>query len=83
MRELYYLAAERKLDRIVARFMGPQEGARRILTRLGFRDEFLIPKHVRDQAGNWQDMIIMRCNLDDLWQEMERALEASDWQWHR
>jgi len=82
-RELYYLAAEHKVDRIVTRMMAPQAGARRIMKRLGFQDEFLIPQHVRDRAGNWQDMIIMRCNLDDLWSEMEAAFQESDIQWHR
>jgi RimJ/RimL family protein N-acetyltransferase len=82
-RELYYLAATEKLDRIVVRMMAPQERARRIMRRLGFQDEFVIPNHVRDQEGNWQDMVIMRCNLEDLWREMEAALEETDIRWHR
>jgi len=82
-RELFFIAAERKVDRVVARVMRPQEGARQILRRLGFKDEFLIPEHVRDRSGNWQDLIIMRCNLEDLWVEMEGLLEGSDLQWHR
>jgi ribosomal protein S18 acetylase RimI-like enzyme len=82
-RELFFIAAERKVDRVVARVMKPQEGARQILRRLGFKDEFLIPEQVRDQNGQWQDLIIMRCNLQDLWDEMEGLLEGSDLQWHR
>jgi RimJ/RimL family protein N-acetyltransferase len=82
-RELYFIATEAKVDRIVARMMRPQIGAQRIMRRLGFHDEFLIPEHVRDQDGDWQDMIIMRCNLEDLWREMEGAFEDSDIQWHR
>jgi len=82
-RELYYLAMQHKLDRIVVRVMRPQSRAHRIMKRLGFKEEFLIPEHVRDQNGNWQDLIIMRCNLEDLWNEMESLVEASDWRWHR
>ncbi len=82
-RELYYLAAERKVDRIVVRMMRPQVGARRIFRRLGFKDEFLIPEHVRDLDGTWQDLIIMRCNLEDLWNEMEGLLESADLNRHR
>lgn len=82
-RELYFIAAEAKVDRIVVRMMRPQVGAQRIMKRLGFHDEFLIPEHVRDQDGAWQDLIIMRCNLDDLWREMEGVFEDSDIQWHR
>ena len=82
-RELYFIATEAKVDRIVARMMRPQQGAQKIMKRLGFHDEFLIPEHVRDQDGSWQDMIIMRCNLEDLWKEMEGTFEDSDIQWHR
>jgi len=82
-RELYYLGMQHKLDRIVVRVMRPQSRAHRIMKRLGFREEFLIPEHVRDQDGTWQDLIIMRCNLDELWNEMESLVEASDWRWHR
>lgn len=82
-RELYYLGMQHQLDRIVVRVMRPQSRAHRIMKRLGFKEEFLIPDHVRDQDGNWQDLIIMRCNLDELWHEMESLVEASDWRWHR
>ncbi len=82
-RELYYLAMQHKLDRIVVRVMRPQSRAHRIMRRLGFKEEFVIPEHVRDLDGAWQDLIIMRCNLDELWREMESVVEASDWRWHR
>jgi GNAT superfamily N-acetyltransferase len=82
-KELYFLAAECKVDRIVVRMMRPQVGAHRIMKRLGFQDEFLIPEHVRDQDGNWQDLIIMRCNLTDLLDELEGALVDADWRRHR
>ena len=82
-RELYFLAAEHKIDRIVARLMKPQVGAHRIMRRLGFHDEFCIPNQVKDLEGNWQDLIIMRCNLEDLWSEMEGLFAQSDWRRHR
>jgi RimJ/RimL family protein N-acetyltransferase len=82
-REVYFLAAKVKVTRIVARMMRPQTGAQRIFHRLGFREEFLIPDHVRDQTGAWQDMVLMRCDLDDLWKEIEHLMAESDWQRHR
>ena len=82
-RELFHLASRYRVDRIVARLMRPQKGAHRIMQRLGFSEEFLIPEHIRDQDGNWQDLIIMRCPLEDLWQEMESEFENSDWRRHR
>jgi RimJ/RimL family protein N-acetyltransferase len=82
-RELFHLASQCRVDRIMARLMRPQTGAHRIMKRLGFSEEFLIPEHVRDQDGMWQDLIIMRCPLEDLWQEMESNFESSDWRRHR
>jgi RimJ/RimL family protein N-acetyltransferase len=79
-RELFYLASKRRVDRVVARLMRPQVGAHRIMRRLGFHEEFLIPEHVRDQDGNWQDLIIMRCPLVELWRDMELEMANSDWQ---
>jgi len=82
-KELFVLAAEHRVDRIVVRMMRPQQGARRIFRKLGFQDEFILPKHVRDRSGEWQDMVIMRCNLEDLWQEMEGMASERDWTLHR
>jgi L-amino acid N-acyltransferase YncA len=79
-RELFHLASQHRVDRIVARLMRPQAGAHRIFKRLGFNEEFLIPEHVRDQSGAWQDLIIMRCPLEDLWRDLEDELAGADWQ---
>lgn len=82
-RELFHIASEHRVDKIVARLMRPQAGAHRIFKRLGFHEEFLIPEHVRDQSGVWQDLIIMRCPLEDLWGDLEFKLADGDWQRHR
>ncbi len=79
-RELFHLASQCRVDRVVARLMRPQAGAHRIFKRLGFNEEFLIPEHVRDQSGAWQDLIIMRCPLEDLWQDLEFELANADFQ---
>lgn len=77
-RELFLLAAQNRVERIMVRMLAPQEAALCIFRKLGFHDEFLIPQHVRDREGNLQDMIVMRCNLEDLWHEMENLVEFSD-----
>ncbi len=82
-RELFHLASQHRVDRIVARLMRPQAGAHRIFKRLGFHEEFLIPEHVRDQSGAWQDLIIMRCPLEDLWRDLEFEAANGDFQRHR
>jgi len=43
MRELYFLAAQKKAEMLIVRMMRPQTAARNICRRLGFREELLIP----------------------------------------
>lgn len=62
-RELYVLAHQRDVARINARMMAPQVAVRAIFRKLGFDEEFVIPRHVKDRDGNWQDLVIMRCDL--------------------
>jgi L-amino acid N-acyltransferase YncA len=82
-RELYFQAAEKKVTRVVARMLRPQTGAIKIFQSLGFRQEFVIPDHVHDMTGEWQDLVIMRCDMEELWNSMEALLHDSDWRRHR
>lgn len=79
-RELFLLAAKKKVKEIVVRMMRPQITARHIFRKLGFRRETVLPDYVVDLSGKKQDLIVMRCNLDALWQEMEHYLADFDWQ---
>ncbi len=63
VRELYVFAHQRDVGRVIARMMAPQAAARAIFHKLGFQEEFVVPKHVKDLTGAWQDLIIMRCDL--------------------
>ena len=79
-RELYHLAASEKLEELVVKMMRPQVGARKIFRRLGFREETMLPEYVTDLHGKKQDLIVMRCDLEGLWQELEHYFEQGDWQ---
>ena len=83
IRELYYLAATEKLEEIVVRMMRDQVGARNICRKLGFHEEILLPDHVKDINGKAHDLIIMRCNMKELWKEMEMFFQISDMRVHR
>ena len=78
-RELYTLAAGEKLDEIVVRMMRPQVAARRIFRKLGFREEVMLPDQVKDRNGSSQDLILMRCDLEAMWRELETFFAESDW----
>lgn len=80
MRELYFLAAEKNVEKVVAKMMRPQVAARTICRKLGFREEHLLPDYVKDISGETQDLIIMTCNLKDLWKEIEQIYSDSDWE---
>ncbi len=77
-RELFFLAAGHRVERLVARMMAPQEGALAIFRKLGFGEEFVLPEQIRDQSGVWQDLVIMRCDLERLWREIEARIEETD-----
>lgn len=69
--ELYSLAASRNLEQVMVTMMRPQTAARNIFRKLGFREEAVLPDHVRDRDGMSQDLILMRCDLKALWGELE------------
>jgi RimJ/RimL family protein N-acetyltransferase len=82
-RELYFLAVKNNLKKIVVKMMRPQIAARKIFKKLGFREEHLFPEYVKDQTGIPQDLIIMTCDIEEMWKELEHIFFESDWRRHR
>lgn len=80
MRELYFLASQKNIEKIIVRMMRPQVAARKICHKLGFREEVIIPDYVKDLTGETQDLVIMSCDLKDLIQEIEDIYSNSDWE---
>jgi RimJ/RimL family protein N-acetyltransferase len=80
IRELYFIAVQNNIETIIARMMRPQVGAQKVFRRLGFRDEMMLPDFVKDLRGGSQDLIVMTCNVKDLWKELDRTFSESDWQ---
>jgi GNAT superfamily N-acetyltransferase len=65
-RLLYVIAHQHDVARINVRMLRPQAAARDIFRQLGFREEYVLPDHVRDLDGKLQDLILMRCDLSML-----------------
>ena len=80
LRELYLIAAEHKVEKIVVKMMRPQTAARKICKKLGFREEIFLSAFARDQDKQDQDLLIMTCNIDEMWKEFELIYKDSDWQ---
>jgi L-amino acid N-acyltransferase YncA len=76
--ELYLLAARCKLEQVVVTMMRPQTAARSIFRKLGFREEMVLPDHVRDRDGRSQDLILMRSDLKALWRELGAFFPESE-----
>jgi hypothetical protein len=79
-RELYFLAVSEKIEEVVVKMMRPQLAAHSIFRRLGFREDATLRDYVLDQSGKRQDLILMRCDLKALWEEMEDYFAKTDWQ---
>jgi len=80
IRELFFIAVQNNLEVITAMMMRPQVAAQHIFRKLGFREEMLLPDHLKDLDGVMQDMIIMTCNVKDLWKQLDQLFSESDWQ---
>jgi len=79
IRELYFIAVQRNLEILVARMMRPQMGAQKIFRKLGFKETQILPDFVRDLEGANQDLIVMICDIKDLWRQLDRLFSESDW----
>ena len=78
-RELYLFAASNKVEEIIVKLLGPQTGVLNIFEHLGFKKQAEYPEYVKDQRGRKQDLIVMRCKLEELWQKLEDHMTGGDW----
>ena len=80
IRELYMIAVQQKVDKVISKLMRPQIGPIKVCRKLGFREELVIPDYVQDLDKKDQDLVIMICDIKDLWKEIESFYKDSDWQ---
>lgn len=73
--ELYEIALKEQVEEMIVQLMGPQQEAKKIFERLGFRQDVIMKRFVKDVKGNRQDLVIMRCNLDEIWNKIESYFE--------
>lgn len=64
--ELFSIARELGLQKIVARMASEQQGAFRVLERLSFRAEALLGDYVIDRQGRTHDLIVMSHDVTGL-----------------
>jgi len=76
--ELYLMASKEKVEEIVVKVMGPHEDARAIFKKIGFREDVILKDYVKDITGKKHDLVLMRCDLDGLWKEIEDYFHEGD-----
>jgi L-amino acid N-acyltransferase YncA len=64
--ELFSIARDLGLQKIVARMASEQRGALQVFERLGFRAEALLSDYVIDRAGRTHDLIVMSYDVTGL-----------------
>jgi GNAT superfamily N-acetyltransferase len=65
-KDLYNIAHERHLNKIITKFMRPQKDLMKIYEKLGFKTEGILPDYVVDQIGDEQDLVFMIATLEDM-----------------
>jgi ribosomal protein S18 acetylase RimI-like enzyme len=76
--ELYLLAQKEKVEELVVKMMKPQLAAQSIFHKLGFHHDTTLSNYVKDLHGHKQDLVILRCSLIELWQELEDYFYEKD-----
>lgn len=68
------IARSAGLEEIVVRMMRSQTAARNIFGKLGFCQEVEPRDYLEDWRGTKQDLILLRCDLEELWRELDQYL---------
>lgn len=76
-REIFRLAIELKMDKIVFMLAENQKSAMNITLKLGFRQEAVLKGHIMDPQGQRQDMIIMSQDVQTFFEKIQDQIMDS------
>ena len=74
MHELVDQAVVCKLKKLEAQILDSQADAKKVFTRLGFREEARLKQHAMDLHGGLHDVLILTNSVDELWGKMEELI---------
>jgi len=77
-RALHDLAVSEQIEEIVVKTTRSQITAVKIFRKLGFHEELLLRNYVRDSHGRKQDLVLMRCKVQDLVRQLDDYLSELD-----
>jgi RimJ/RimL family protein N-acetyltransferase len=73
-REIFYVALQVGLDKMVAEVVEGQAAAAKVFEKLGFRQEARLLGHILDLHGRKHDLIILTTDIPALMQRMEEMI---------
>lgn len=76
--ELYEMALKEEVEEMIVEIMAPQQDAKKIFERLGFKQDVVIKNYVKDINGQKQDLVLMRCNLEEIWDKIESYFQEME-----
>jgi RimJ/RimL family protein N-acetyltransferase len=72
-REIFYLALQAGLDKMVAEMVADQVAAIKVFGKLGFQQEARLANHIVDLQGRKHDLVIMTTDIPALMQKMQET----------
>ena len=72
-REIFYLALQFGLDKMVAEMVADQIAAIKVFEKLGFQEEAHLANHVIDLQGRKHDVVVMTTDIPALMQKMQES----------
>ncbi|NOY87468.1 MAG: GNAT family N-acetyltransferase [Deltaproteobacteria bacterium] len=79
--EVFQNALAAKLEKLVAEMLTDQHDARKVFSRLGFREEAILKDHVLDARNVKHDLLIMTNDVNILWQKYMEFSESISGSW--
>lgn len=76
--ELYVMANLLGIEILYAHIMEVQQSALTVFSKLGFKQEIVKRGHTKDLHGQKHDLIVMSCNLAELWHQWEMLILDMD-----
>ncbi len=80
--EVFQNALAAKLEKLVAEMLADQQDARRVFSRLGFKEEAILKDHVLDADDVKHDLLIMTNDVNTLWQQWVEFSESVSGSWN-
>jgi RimJ/RimL family protein N-acetyltransferase len=72
-REIFYLALQAGLDKMVAEMVADQIAAIKVFEKLGFQQEARLANHIVDLQGRKHDLVIMTTDIPTLMHKMQET----------